>query len=298
MNDLSLTQLSFFDNPDDREHPLLVASKWGFDLQHYQRRETEGGNLYSVQDWIMGIGGIKQAAAKAAWNRIPTSTLGVLVQTLPYTTTNKRVYQMDYTDQQGCYIIAQEMRAMKDRPQLEEIQRYLANAGVFTDMARRNPEAAIVVLENVAANKRHKTIDRLKHAGYGEHAVTTQLEARDTNIANFQRLKKTIAAICENPRYGVIFNAEYQALLGFVAKELETMLNAKNVRDALPLMQLQALTLAETALQRVLERYDSMSNEQILHAVSITITPIGEYLRTVSEAAGIHHVTGKPLLHS
>lgn len=175
-------------------------------------------------------------------------------------------------------------------PEWDHLRQFMAElAGRELD-ERRNPEKAVL--------RRQSEIAKLKAAGYGEHPAAIHLEARNTNIENHKRLKGLIKQICDNPRYGEIFNTEYQALLGFVAKELEVMLETKSIRDALPTMQLQALTLAETALQKVLERYDSMSNEQILKAVSITITPIGEYLRTVSDAAGIHHVTGKPLLTS
>lgn len=148
----------------------------------------------------------------------------------------------------------------------------------------------------LAAQRREKELEKLYAAGYGDHAAVQQLQARHEGIENLKRLKEAVSALCASPRFGDIFNAEYVALFSMVAKQLETLLETKSIRDALPLLQLRALSYAETSLTLLLGNYEAMSNEQILQAVEVAIRPIGEHLKAISDAAGVHHVTGRKLL--
>lgn len=77
---------------------------------------------------------------------------------------------------------------------------------------------------------------------------------------------------------------------------MQVILNTKNVRDALPSLQLTALTYAERTLQTVIAQQDRLTNEQIVEIIEEAVLPIGDHLRKVCDALGIHHITGKTLL--
>lgn len=148
----------------------------------------------------------------------------------------------------------------------------------------------------LAVQRREKELERLYTAGYGDHESVKRLQARHDSIENVKRLKEAISSLCTSPRFGEIFNAEYVALFGLIAKQLETLLETKSIRDGLPLLQLRALSYAETSLTVLLGNHEAMTNEQILHAVDVAIRPIGAHLKAISDAAGVHHVTGRKLL--
>lgn len=151
-------------------------------------------------------------------------------------------------------------------------------------------------MESHAARKRQEVIAKHEAAGYGNHPEIQRLKDRDANIAVFKSLKSTIAQCCDQPKWGRIINAEYAAMFGEVAATLETILQAKSVRDNLPSLQLTLLTAAERSLQEVLRQQDRMSSEQIEATIQTVIAPLGDYLRNLCNALNVHHVTGKPLL--
>lgn len=107
-----------------------------------------------------------------------------------------------------------------------------------------------------------------------------------------------IADICTDPNYGLIKGIEYKTLFGMFADDLKAILNTKDIRASLPDFQLQAFTLAEMSLRTILSSHKQMNNEQVLNAIKASFTPIAAYIRQVSDIAGVHHVTGKPLLGS
>lgn len=271
----SITQLSFFDNPDEREHPLLVSEKWAFELQHYQRRETEGGNLYSIQDWIAGIGSSSKRQAADMWRKMATAELKTTVEILPYTASSGRVYQMDYTNQRGCYLIAQEMRVTKDRPQLEEIKRYLANAGVLVDAIRRETEGGTHFIE-----ARSKGIEKRK-----ELTATAQ----QTHVTG-------------TPDYAAITNTEYRNLFGADKQQLVKALSlspaeARQFRNHLSELGIRALDAAETGARLKMEsagrKLTSIEQVQMVEYATRLVAP---GFQEMASWVGVDLASGKPLL--
>lgn len=127
------TQLSLFD--DDKPLPLIVAAKWGFPLQYHV---VSGTYCYSPVDWIAGLIGI--ASASKTWHNIEYSDqLSFSKVQLAYQATDGKTYQTAFVTDNGLYLIAQHMRAKKGREALKAIREYLAQAGAFADLARRNP---------------------------------------------------------------------------------------------------------------------------------------------------------------
>jgi hypothetical protein len=132
------------DQNDARPLPLIVAEKWNFPLAYVK---TENVILYAVQDWIRGLTSAKEV--KTIWadikRRTNLSQWLDSIQPLPYVASDGKTYQRDFTDDKGLYLIAQHLRVTKARPVLDAIKKYLAEAGVFVDEARRDPGAAAEV---------------------------------------------------------------------------------------------------------------------------------------------------------
>jgi hypothetical protein len=149
-----LTPLDGFPSIDDeRPLPIVVAEKWNFDLAYIIKN---GNYLYSIQDWIKGLTELQDVRTIWADIKRRSSSPELLdsIQQLPYNATNKRKYMMDFTTDKGLYLISQQLRVTNKRPVLKAIKKYLAEAGVFVDEARRNPEAAADTFDELAAYKR------------------------------------------------------------------------------------------------------------------------------------------------
>jgi hypothetical protein len=173
-----MSDLTSFPNPtdtdDERPLPLIVAEKWRFPLTHV---ETPTGFLYAVQDWIKGL--IEVSNVATVWadikRRANLPELLASIQQLPYTASNGKTYQMDFTDDKGLYFIAQHLRVTKSRKVLDAIKKYLAEAGAFADEARRDPETATAELERVAYQREY---NKLIAEGFTPDEATQWIEVR------------------------------------------------------------------------------------------------------------------------
>mgnify|MGYP003438772378 FL=1 len=137
----------------------------------------------------------------------------------------------------------------------------------------------------------------LEHAGMGQHEAAEHLRTRIDSIDTFKSLTAHIARVCDHhAAFGQTINQEYLELFGKVAEELREILNTKNIRDALPDLQLDYVRLSEKALSKVLENQSRMTLEELLLAVEIAVRPLGEHLQMICRLAGIDLVTGRRLL--
>lgn len=228
---------------DDRPLPLIVAQRWGFELQHFVE---DAGNLYAVQDWIGGLSG--EADVKKVsklWHKMQSSTSNrtLNVEKLAYFARDGKTYQRDYIDAYGLYWIAQQLRSTSARPALAEIKRFLAAAGVFVDDARRNPRAAAAALED------HADYKRLIAAGF------TPSEARQWLAERQQGKTKRISITGEWAARGVRNGRDYARLtnevtvvaIGKTATEHRQALQVKSgsLRDHLSALENTALGMTE-----------------------------------------------------
>jgi len=165
---------NFSDDETDQPLPLYVAEKWKFPLAYVQ---TETSYLYAIQDWISGITGADNV--RRIWSdfkrNVPEQELYDSIVQLPYTAKDGKTYQMDFTNDNGLYLIAQHLRVTKSRPVLDEIKRFLAQAGVFVDQARRDPETASAELDRVAYQREY---NKLIAEGFTPDEATQWIEVR------------------------------------------------------------------------------------------------------------------------
>lgn len=270
---------------DDKQLTLFDAQ-----FAHVRRVMHDGREMFSLVDICRYFSGTANEA-RVYWSqtkrRLKADGFDAYqkIIRIPMTdSTGKRKQQTDVADGLTVLRIMQSIPSAK----VEPVREWLAALGYREIQEAQKPALAV--------QRRETELQRLYAAGYGEQTVVKHLQARHDSIENVKRLKDTISAICAAPRFGEIFNAEYTALFGMVARQLEALLETKSIRDSLPLLQLRALAFAEASLTMLLANHEHMTNAQILAAVDAAVCPIGEHLKAISDAAGVHHVTGRALL--
>jgi hypothetical protein len=124
-----------------------------------------------------------------------------------------------------------------------------------------------------------------------------RLEAYNEALKEYAELKSTYTRVCENPDWKALANAEYVALFGLMANQLKAVLGNDNIRKALDTEQLDTMAFAERRLRGVLAtQRDSLSNEEIQRIIEVVISPLGAYMRGLSELQGKDFLTGQPLI--
>jgi hypothetical protein len=278
------TQLSLFDVPGFEETPLpvIVADKWKFPLQTH--KQDDGNLMYSIQDWIAGLSGVSKSAAET-WRKM-NSQVQIDSRVMDYTATNNRVYQMDFTNDEGLYRIAQEMRAMKKRPQLQEIKDYLAKSGAFVDHARRNPADAAQSL-NVVAEQRY-----LKQ-GKSPEWVQDRLGGIISHNVMTAALKQ---AVLEGMDFAKFTNVEYRSMFSRTAKEISEATGHKNARDGMTRQALAFLSIAEATLTDMLKAREEVTFIEacdMMRAIAVKLQPA---MASMQLMMGADLATGKALL--
>lgn len=272
------TQLSLWDNEDSRPLPLIAADKWGFVLSYVDTSGNPENYLYSIQDWIVGLTGATNQQASDVWRK---SDYGNEIHSskLPYQASNGRTYQMDFTDAKGVYRIAQDLRPMKKRPELEkvlaEIYNYLAEAGAFVDFARREPAKAAAMITERAKG----------------------IQARNDATLAFQATH-----VKGDPQYWVLTEAENEILLGATKTELIKQLKltkqqAKRFRDQFGELTLQAFRMAETASAiKMRELGRKLTDSEQLEIVRQCSRMVAPAFHQLVEYLNVDKVRNQPML--
>jgi hypothetical protein len=137
----------------------------------------------------------------------------------------------------------------------------------------------------------------MERVGLGHVEAAERLRMRIDVVDTYKSLTAHIARVCDNKAaFGATINREYLYLFGKMADELKDILHTKNIRDALPELQLSYIKVAELNLTALLKRKDTMSIEQLLAAVMVIVKPLGEHLQAISDMLGVDLITGQPLL--
>lgn len=137
--------------------------------------------------------------------------------------------------------------------------------------------------------------EQLKH-GVDQSSALATIPDRVEGIDVINLLKDEIKRKVADPRYWEVFNAEYMAIFDLRADEIRQLLHTKSIRDALPPTQMSIVKSSELMLLDVLKQASRMDMSDLLEAIDEIMTPMGKILRNASRLAGVHHVTGRPLL--
>lgn len=285
------TQLSLFGTAP---LPLLVAEKWGFDLAYVDRDGNPNHYFYSVQDWMVGLTGCSKQHASATWVQ-SNYTRELNSSKLPYKTTSGRTYQMDFTDAEGLYRIAQELRPLKKRPDLakvlSDIYTYLAKAGVIVDKMRllHSTQQLPYADKKLLQAKNAQGVD-------GELFLKVAHDGRVARRAVTDSLKQVVYEHLNQTHYTEATNTTY-GMFGKTAKQIKEATGFKVARDAMTVEGRSLLTAAEATIDRLLQNEPEQIPfaraieiiQQVASAYRISVTQIERMI-------GVDLATNKPLL--
>ncbi len=271
--------------------PLIVAQKWDFPLAHVQ---SDQGYLYAVQDWLRGLTGDKDV------RRLESQTqkqLSVSNRQLPYTATNGKTYQVDFTDDKGLYLIAQYLRSTKARPLLAAIKTYLSEAGAFVDLVRREPEALMGVMNPDEAID--AAIEAYRRQGKDDRWISARIAGKIKRLQFTAALKAAVRDVLSKPQYGQATDEVYKGLWGrtavYLRKEMALPPKA-SLRDHQPALALSYQTLAEEVAAQKLGDHHELSWDEARQIVRIVAELIGAQAAVTGRFLGMDLATGKALL--
>ncbi len=291
------TLLPVIPDADDKDLPLplIVAQKWDFPLAHVK---TDEGYLFAVQDWIRGLTGEKDVTRVLAKLKNQTSTSS---RPLPYTASDGKTYQRDFTDDKGLYLIAQYLRTTKARPLLAAIKTYLSEAGAFVDLVRREPETVITSGAIDPDEAIDAALEAYRKRGKDENWISARITGKIKRMQFTAALKAAVAEVLTKPQYGLATDEVYKGLWGRTAALLREELGLSpktSLRDNQPTLALIYQGLAEEVSARKLGDESELSWEQARDIVRVVAELIGEQAQATSQFLNMDLATGKPLLSS
>lgn len=283
--------------PEDTPLPLIVANRWNFALAHVQ---TADGTYYAVQDWMRGLTG--EADTRKMWSYFKKQSawqqMSSWTRRMPYTTSNGRRHQRDYTTDKGLYLIAQYLRITEERPMLDEIRRFLASAGAFVDAVRLEPTKIVEAIKNPdslldAFIEYHRK--RGKDDGWIQARFVSVIARHEFTAALIEFVNDNL-----NPlHFAVATDDVYRGLWGRTAVTLREQLNlTKNatLRDHQPRLALQYQSIVEEVCAQKLGQRQELSWEDARDIIQLVARIIGRQAEETSQLLQQDIATGRPLL--
>jgi hypothetical protein len=274
-----MRQLSLLDmGGQNQPVPIHVADRWDFDLTYYIKN---GKYLYSVNDWLHGMGMTHKQSIKNLLARVEGGT--IQKYPLPIGTTGGKQIT-NFTDEKGLYTLAQEMRVTKTRPQLEAIKNYLSDMGVFGSKIITSGETPKQVSDSM---QRH-----LNRQGYTEQYKQERIGFSD----EFKRVNaELIRTIESNPKFGAFWSMLYKETTGMTTKEIINSYehSAKSAIDALGSDCVYGIKMVIKSIRLHLEKFPEdhildKTQQQILHeVVNLYAAPMFQVFQAQARLQGI-----------
>lgn len=185
------------------------------------------------------------------------------------------------------------------RPQLAEIQQFLAQAGVFVDEARRDPTQLLesLVYDNPDAAL-NAVIEGYKRRGKSMEWIKTRIAGKVNRIKFTAALKAAVAEITQD-HYRVatddIYLGLWQRTAAMLKREMAIPSN-KSLRDGQPMLGLSYQSITEEMIAIRLEDRQVLTWREARAIVQMVTQMIGRQAKEASEFVGYDIATGKPLL--
>ena len=135
--------------PDDTSDdnillPLIVAKEFKFPLACIQ---TENGVVYAVQDWLRGLLGNEDVRYVLSNIRRSHPELDSLIKMLPYRSTDNKVYQRPYTNEDGLFYLLVHARLSRGRSRLADARNFIANFSAEYEYLKCSPVRGKIITE-------------------------------------------------------------------------------------------------------------------------------------------------------
>ncbi len=281
---------------DNRPLPLIVAEKWGFALAHVQENN---GFWFAVQDWIVGLLITQTRDASKVWNdlkRRSSLQLSDSIRTLPYEATDGKTYSVEYTTDKGLYLIAQHLRATRERPVLREIREFLAKSGAFVDLVRREPDTLLHAMN--PDKLLDAVIEEYKRQGKDDTWINARINGK-IKRAMFTTALKTVIVDVSEKHFGLATNEVYMGLWGRNADQLKLQMNLNkyaSLRDNQPTLALSYQGIAEEVSAKRLGVREELTWDEARVIVREVADLVGIQAQATSHYLQIDLATGQPLL--
>lgn len=283
---------------ENRPLPLIVAEKWGFPLAYV---ETESEFYFAVQDWIKGLTGADDV--RHIWanlqRREDMEQVLFSKQQLPYTASNGKTYQMDHVTDKGLYLIAQYLRVTKARPVLDEIKKFLAEAGAFVDDVRRNPDTILLSGAITPDQAMDAAIQAYRSQGKDDNWIRARMEGKIKRNLFTSALSAAVVDVLTRHHYASATDDVYRGLWNRTAAHLKSELELgkkDSLRDHQPMLALYYQGIAEEVAARKLGDREELTWSEARQIVQMVAAFIGKQAQDTSELLGLDLATGKPLL--
>lgn len=277
--------------------PMIVASRWQFALTLIL---TENNVLYALQDWVRGLTGEtdtryliakfkKTDAGQQMWSS---------VQRLPYKASDGKTYQRDYTTDKGLYLVTQYLRVTTDRPMLDEIRRFLAEAGAFVDEVRREPERLFDGVQN-PDSLLDAFIEYHRKRGKDDRWIQMRIDSKIKRNQFTGALAEFVRDVLTPRHYAIATDDVYSGLWGRKAAVLKQQLRLKSrdsLRDHQPTLALYYQGIVEEVCAQKIGEREELWWEEARDIIRTVGAIIGRQAKETGELLGRDLATGKPLL--
>lgn len=290
--------LDLVDNPQEFRdssirdpHPILVSQEWNFPLSFIEAYNPDD-NLYHAVQWTMGLGAKTRATWQDIKKQLYDAGIQLNIQIAPHVAADGKTYQVEYISQNGCYLVAQEMKVTKTRPQLKDIKVYLATVGAIVDSEDRNPNKGI-------ARHTQRLVKNLKAQGKDELDIATRLEGIIHRKSFTQYLTEVINEVLTSRDFADATNLVYIGLWDRTALQLRKEMNLKksqSLRDYQPRLAVMYESIAEEVCAAKLGERQELTKYEAYMIISHFVEIIGKQAAETSAMLGIDLATGKPLL--
>lgn len=297
-------QMSLFDwegsnnqsiRDDPRPLPLIVAERYKFPLRYVQ--DDAEIYWYSATDWIAGItGDADYKAARKQWTYLKKENpqLASPTRQLKMTAMDGKKYLTDCLQDEGLYLVAQIVRATKEREQLRKVREYLAKAGVNMDFIRLHPDEAARQIQS-AADRQY--IKRLLGWGYTETELPALLAERHETVTVRLDFQHTLHLVTNGQgKYAIITNIEYQGMFGRNADQIRSETGTRSAREGMHPIAQQFCRLAEMSCTEAYRQHGRLTHDQAAEIMRGIASGLKLSVKVIQEKTGIDVVTGNPLL--
>lgn len=276
---------------DPRPLPFIVAEMYNFPLQSHDMND---GVFYSVLDWMAGIATTDNISASKMWSNMQNQT-SISTRSLKYQAADGKEYERDFATDRGLYEIAANMRVTRTRPALKAIKVYLAEAGVFADIARREPET----VEGMLSEQRRKKYLR---DGREDIWITIREMGVSTRKQIMALVKYLLGTGESDAIYSILTNDTYRGLFDKSAAEIREHLGipkGANLREFMNVVGLSFILQAEAMITVELQAYspdDRVSEADIRKVFIVLSKMVGKHVRDTEATLGRDVITGHRFL--
>lgn len=216
---------------------------------------------------------------------------------LPYKASDGKTYQRDYTTDKGLYLIAQYLRVKEERPMLDAIRRFLAEAGAFVDAVRREPDP----LDGTAGNP-DKLIDAFidyhRKRGKDDRWIQMRIDSKIKRSQFTVALSEFVRNELTPRHYATATDDIYRGLWGRSAAMLkkELSITSGSLRDHQPTLALYYQGIVEEVCAQKIGVREELGWEEAREIIISVARIIGRQAKETSELLDQDLATGKPLL--